>query len=205
MISSFSDPNIRTESQNVSYWLEKLFNQEEDKAKGIRPQQIYLDTKIEQTLEEKGLETAVRSHANKAERDRQAVEDMVNNSNRVLLRASSVFPWDFFPSSIVVEETRITIITRQLFSSQLHSVDIKNISNVFIANGILFAQLAIVSNTFTENQIIINRVWKKDAILIRRLIEGLRMFVAHDIDTTGYKVEELISKLKELSTAGMII
>ncbi len=130
---------------------------------------------------------------------------MVNNSNRVLLRTSSVFPWDFFPNSIIVEETRVTIIDRQLFSSQVHSIDIKSISNIFIDTGILFAQLTIVSDTFTQNQISINRLWKKDAILIRRLVEGLRMFVRRDIDTTNYKVEELISKLKELSTTGIVL
>jgi len=30
------------------------------------------------------------------------------------------------------------------------------------------------------------------------------MFVDKDIDTTGYKIEELINKLRELSTTGMV-
>lgn len=204
------------ETKKTSYWLEKLFNQARDRGKGVlregiktqvgAPSQTSLNVqKNEQVLEEKGVEEAVKGQAEKAERSRQAVEDMVNNSNRILLKISSVFPWDFFPTSIIVEETRITIVHRQLFSSQVHSVDIKNISNVFIDNSILFSQLTIVSNTFAENQIIIDRLWKKEAILIRRVIEGLRMFVDKNIDTTGYKTGELISKLKELSTTGIVV
>lgn len=199
-----------SESQKISYWLEKLFNQTRDKQRtelkeGItteidNPSMLAPDINREQTPEEKGIEEAVKNHAGKAEENRQAVEDMVNNSNRILLKISSVFPWDFFPTSIIVEETRLTITHRQLFSSQVHSVDIKSISNIFIDTSILFSQLTIVSDTFAKNQIKIDRLWKKEAIFIRRIIEGLRMFVDKEIDTTGYKKEELINKLRELST-----
>jgi hypothetical protein len=216
----FSNSPLRTteeiETKKISYWLEKLFNQKRNGEKGVLRERIQTQVgppneissenpEMGQTTEEKGLEEAVKSHAGKAEENRQAVEDMVNNSNRVLLRISSVFPLDLFPSSIIVEETRLTIIHRQLFSSQAYSVDIKNISNVFIDTGILFSQLTIVSDTFVENQIVIDKLWKKEAIFIRRIIEGLRMFVDKDIDTTGYKREELIDKLRELSTTGIAL
>lgn len=213
----FSNSPLRTaeeiETKKTSYWLEKLFNQRRDKEKGALREQtktrvsdtnpIFSDTKKGQATEEKGIEEAVISHAGKAEENRQAVEDMVNNSNRVLLKISSVFPWDLFPSNIIVEETRLTVIHRQLFSSQAYSVDIKNISNIFINSSILFSQLTIVSDTFAENQIIVDRLRKKEAIFIRRIIEGLRMFVDKEIDTTGYKKEELINKLRQLSTTGI--
>lgn len=213
----FSNSPLRTaeeiEIKKTSYWLEKLFNQRRDKEKGALREQtktqvstadpIFPDTKKGQATEEKGIEEAVISHAGKAEENRQAVEDMVNNSNRVLLKISSVFPWDLFPSNIIVEETRLTVVHRQLFSSQAYSVDIKNISNIFINSSILFSQLTIVSDTFAENQIIVDRLRKKEAIFIRRIIEGLRMFVDKEIDTTGYKKEELINKLRQLSTTGI--
>lgn len=215
----FSNSPLRTteeiETKKTSYWLERLFNQKKYKEKAdlvgqiktqvSAPNQTSLDTQVEQTSEEKGLEEAVKDHAGKVERNRQAIEDMVNNSNRILLKISSVFPWDLFPSSIIVEETRVTIIHRQLFSSQAYSVDIKNISNIFIDTSILFSQLTIVSDTFAENQIVVDRLWKKEAVFIRRIIEGLRMFVDKDIDTTGYKREELINKLRELSTTKIVL
>src|SRR5690349_7656390 len=106
------------ENKKISYWLEKLFNQARDKEKRDREQtriqdntsnKVSFGMKTEQTSEQKGTEEAVKSHANKAEKNRQTIEDMVGNSNRILLKVSSVFPWDLFPSSIIVEETRLTI------------------------------------------------------------------------------------------------
>ncbi|MDO8269901.1 MAG: hypothetical protein Q7T54_04500 [Candidatus Levybacteria bacterium] len=198
-----------SENKKMSYWLEKLFNQKKNKEKrDLERKTSDTDTPLaeppgpieKQNLEEKGLAEAIKNRASKAEKSRQAIEDLVNKSNRILLKVSTVFPLDWFPSSIIVEETRLTVIHRQLFTSQTHSVDIKNISNIFVDSGIFFAQLTIVSDTFTENQIIINRLWKKDAIFVRRIIEGLRTFVGKDIDTTDFTVKELVSKLKELST-----
>lgn len=215
----FSNSSLATtdeiEKKRVSFWLEKLFNQSKGKEKKylregtttrISPILTPLNTQeIVLTSEEKGVEKAVTNHAGRAEENRQAIEDMVNNSNRILIKISSVFPWDFFPTTIALEETRLTITHRQLFSSQVHSVDIKNISNIFIDNSILFSQLTIVSNTFIENQMIVDRLWKKEAIFIRRMIEGLRMFIEKDIDTTGYSRQELIDKLRELSTTKIVL
>lgn len=158
------------------------------------------DHNTDLTPEEKGIEKEIMNHAGKAEKNRQAIKDMVSNSNRIILSISSVFPLDFFPNNIIVEEKRLTIVSRQFFSTQTHSVDIKNITNIFIDTGILFAQLTIVSDTFTQNQIVIKNLWKKEAIFMRRIIEGLRMFVEKDIDTTSFGVDELINKLKELNT-----
>ena len=124
---------------------------------------------------------------------------MLAQSNRIIASASSMFPWDFFPSTINVEETRVTIIHRQLLSSQVHSVDIKSISNVFINTDLFFASITIVSSTFKEGSIKIMKLRKHQAILTRRIIEGMRMFVEKDINTSKYSVQELIGQLKELS------
>lgn len=134
--------------------------------------------------------------------DKTVVAGLVRKSNRILVSISSHgFPFDLFPDTVNIEEGRLTIITRTFFfSSQVHSVDIKDISNIFINMAPFFAQLVIVSKTFAENEIKIKNLWKKEAILVRRVIEGLRVFESKQIDTSNYTKEDLVSKLKELST-----
>lgn len=118
---------------------------------------------------------------------------------------SSTFPFDFFPTTINAEATRVTIITRQLFSSQVHSVDIKDISSVFIETGILFATITLISKTYSQKELVVSRLWKKKAILLRRVIEGLRMFEKKDINITNFSKEELLNKLEELSTTKIVL
>jgi len=138
--------------------------------------------------------------------DRYTVEGLVRKSNRILVSISSIgFPFKLFSDTINVEEGRITIITRDFFfSSQVHSVDIKDISNIFINTAPFFAQLVIVSKTFAENEIRVEKLKKEEAVFARRIIEGLRIFENKQIDTSGYNKNELIAKLQELSTTEIV-
>lgn len=189
MITIFSNPraakNKETESRKVSYWLEKLFKQEK---------------KTKEESEGKGQEEAIKNHYRKIETDHNRLDDMMSKSNRMILSIRSMFPWDIFQSSVNVEETRVNVIHRQFFASQVHSVDIEDISNVFIDTFLFFTTLTIVSNTFEENNIKVMKLRKKEADLARRLIEGLRMFKEKDIDTSKYSAKELIDELENLST-----
>lgn len=139
--------------------------------------------------------------------DKGLVAGLVKKSNRILVSISTHrFPFDFFPNILNIEEGRVTVIIRNsFFSSQVHSVDIKDISNIFINLTPFFAQLVIVSKTFAKNEIKIRNLWKKEAIFTRRLVEGLRVFEENQIDTSKYTKEELITKLQELSKTEIVI
>ena len=137
--------------------------------------------------------------------DNETIANLVKKSNRILVSISShAFPFDLFPNSINVEEGRVTIVYRHFLSSEVHSIDIKNISNIFINTTIFRSQLVIISKTFEENEIKLRNLRTKEAIFVRRIIEGLRIFEEEQIDTSNYTKEELILKLKELSRTKIV-
>ncbi len=137
--------------------------------------------------------------------DTSAVANLVKKSNRILISVSTHKPFNLFPDTINVEESRVTVITRNFFmTSQVHSVDIKDISNVFINTAPFFAQLVIVSKTFAENEIRVKSLNKEEAVMARRIIEGLRIFESKQIDTSVYSTKELVTKLQELSTTEIV-
>jgi hypothetical protein len=136
----------------------------------------------------------------------RSVAKLVEQSNRILVSISShAFPIDLFPDTVNVEEGRITIIKRHFLASEVHSVDIKDISNVFINTSIFFSQLVIISRTFEDNEIRVRNLHPKDAIFARRIIEGLRVFASKSIDTSGFSQNELVAKLEELSTTKTVV
>lgn len=134
--------------------------------------------------------------------DEIVVEELLRKSNRILASIRThKFPIDLFPDTINVEEGRVNVIRRNFFlTSHVYTVDLRNIANVIINTSPFFAQMVIVSKTFTENEIKINSLWIKDAIYVRRLIEGLRVLESNEIDTSGYTKRDLIGKLEELSS-----
>ena len=192
--------DIKTKNQkgSVTVWPEKLYTQREVDD---------LVEKKEDSLTSQAKEIVKETQAaDKQKRlDRKTIAGLVKKSNIVLLSISShKLPFDFFPDTLNVEEGRITIIKRRWLSSEVHSIDIKDISNIFINTTIFFSQLVIISKTFEENEIKIRNLRIKEAVFARRIIEGLRIFESKKIDTSGYTKKELITKLEELSTTEIV-
>lgn len=154
----------------------------------------------DQALQQEGKNEQTINEATKKEEDKQIVSDLIKKSNRRIISISSLFPWDLFPNTIEVEESRVTIIFRQFLASQTHSVDIKDISNVFIQSSPFFATLQIVSRTFAQNDITIGHLNAANADRVQMVIEGLRTFTEHSIDTSNYEISELIEKIEEFHT-----
>ncbi len=152
----------------------------------------------EKTSEEKGYDEQVKNQAIQRGADRQVIDELVKSSNRCIISISSTFPWSLFPTTINVEESRVTFIFRQLFASQSHSLDIKDISNVFIESSLFSASLQIVSKTYIQNDIKIRNLNKKQAIKVRMIIEGLRTLISHDLNVSSYQINELIAKIEEM-------
>ena len=159
---------------------------------------------IDTSPEARGLEQHAKNIAVKLESDRNKLDDLIRKSNRSIISISSVSPWSFSPNTIDVEESRVTFIFRQLFASQSHSVDIKDISNVFIESGFFFATLQIVSRTFIQNDIKIEYLWKKEAYRAKDIIEGLRTFIQNDINSSNYEIDDLVNKLNELNISKVV-
>jgi len=180
----------------------------------FRPEKLYTQQEVDDLLGEKedsqplqmGIIDESNQKADKQKRlNKRTVANLVKKSNRLLVSISShALPFDLFPNSLNIEEGRITIINRHLLSSEIHSVDIKNISNILINTTIFFSQLVIISKTYEENEIKIRNLRTKEAIYARRIIEGLRIFESEQIDTSNYTKEELITKLEELSTTEIV-
>lgn len=151
-------------------------------------------------LQEEGKNEQTINEATKKEEDKQLVNDLIRKSNRCIIRISSHYIFEFIPNTIEVEESRVTFTFRQFLSSQSYSVNIKDISNVFIQSSLFFATLQVVSRTFTQNDITIGHLDPKKAQRVQMIIEGLRTFAENNIDTSNYEVNELIAKIEEFHT-----
>lgn len=151
------------------------------------------------TSAEKGHEEYIKNQMRKEDETKELVNQLVKKSNRKILSISSfsLFP-DLYKNTIEIEESRIIFIFRQPFTFQSHSVDIADISNVFIESALFFASMQVVSRTYTQNNIKIGYLHKGEANKARMIIEGLRTFNRAKIDTSIYKIDELIQKLEEL-------
>lgn len=113
----------------------------------------------------------------------QKLKLLTNKSSRVLLKASSVFPFDLFPDEISIDGFKVSIISHDFFMSEdIHSVPIDMIKDIELYLGPLFATLRIVPDGYPGHGLEVSYLKRADALKARRIIEGLIISRKQGID-----------------------
>lgn len=94
---------------------------------------------------------------------------------------------------------------RNFFASeQIHSVLIKDISDIVVEANPIFAMLRIVDIGYTDNTIDINYLKRSEANKARRVIQGLVMVHRHGVDLSKVDCEDLVDKVEKLGATGTL-
>lgn len=126
-----------------------------------------------------GHREAIKETAKEEEKFGKRVEDLVEKSEKPLIRIKAIWPFDYFPDEVTVDATKVNIIRHALFAEKVQSIFVKDLINVEVNKGILFATL-LVSNI--QGPVYINYLGKEDAFCARRIIQGLIAVAKQDID-----------------------
>lgn len=94
--------------------------------------------------------------------------------NPTLYSTRSVFPLQFFPDLYIVQEKNIYIIRKTFFfSGWTEMVPVKDIASVRMYTGPFFSSLSILRKVIPQTSLEIKDLWKKDAIRMKEMIDGL--------------------------------
>lgn len=147
-----------------------------------------------------GEKQAIQDIARDTEIHEEKFDDVVKRSETVLFKAKSIFPFDFFPSDLIIDITKVTIVTRNFFlSGQTQSIYIKDILDIIVQTGPFFSSLTIIDMGYLpRNKIEVRYLKKSDAIQARQIIEGLLAATKAGVDLTKIPRRDLISRLPEL-------
>ncbi len=147
-----------------------------------------------------GQAEAMRDNVKEEQKQTDKFEEMVRNSQAPIYRLKSVFPFEFWPTEVNMDLNKVTIVyTSMWVNHHIHSVFIKDISDVFVETSLFFASLVIVDIGFIENEIRIKYLKKDEAMQARRIIQGLVVARKQDVDLTKLEnVERLVEKLESL-------
>lgn len=107
-------------------------------------------------------------------KDKQKMESLAHASNSILFKATTVFPFNFFPDSIVIDKTKITIINRLFFFNEdIRSYAIEDILNIEVGSSIFFSTLTCLTRYDNKKAFALRYLKKTDATFAKKLIQGL--------------------------------
>lgn len=146
-----------------------------------------------------GVADAVKEDFKEGVKNEQNFGNLVEKSDRVLIKVRAIFPFDFFPNEISVDVNKVNIINNYFLSQKVHSVMIKDICDVYVYKGLLFASLSIVDWGFDRNRsITINFLSKDKADQALKIIQGLMVSAKQNIDVAKIDVPDFQSKVEIL-------
>ncbi len=128
---------------------------------------------------------------------------LLAKASQKILVVHSVWPFDFFPNTLMIDHNKIDFIYNDFFwTKHTFSVHIKNVNCVIVGIDPLFASLTVKVTGFEENPEQVKFLKKSDAILARRLIMGLVAADKEQVDLSAMSIEESRKTLEQIGKAG---
>jgi len=154
-----------------------------------------------------------QAQVSEAEQSEETLEEITEQSNQVLFRADTVFPFILFPDTIILDRMQLSIIHRPFFmTAKITSIRIEDILSSEVQVGPLFGSIRVVSRYFSHefaeeesnappSQRVpssIHYLWKRDALEVHKLIQGYIVATQRKIKLSHKNKKELIKLLHEL-------
>jgi len=131
--------------------------------------------------------------------EEQKLNNLLERSNRIIFSTHTVFPFDFFPDEITIDETKIQIIKKTFFyTQQTFPILIENIHNVTVSSSLFFASVKFEVSGSEENPGDLTFLWNSDAYKIKRIITGITAAVKEGVDLSAIPLSELREKMEEI-------
>lgn len=129
---------------------------------------------------------------------REELNQAIEGSQDVLAIVNTISP--IFPDTITVDRAKLTITHRSFFKTgDVMSIRIEDILNATATLGPLFGTVKIVSRVMSgEKPYTTSLLWRKDAIHLKRIIQGYVIALQRQIDCSKLPTAELVAKLDKL-------
>ncbi len=127
------------------------------------------------------------------------LDTLLEQANQVLLKCNTVFPFDLFPNTLIIDYNKVDIIYRSFFAtSQTVSVPIARVNHVTVDVVTFLATLKIEVRGMDKNPAPLMFLRARDAHLAKNLLLGLVGAHNHGIDLSRLQGQQVIDKLTEI-------
>jgi hypothetical protein len=127
------------------------------------------------------------------------INEVVGNSQDVLVAADTMFPFTLFPHSIVIDREKVTIVNRTFFrTAEIVSIKIEDVLNVTADVGPFFGAVEVETRFFDPMRHTIKFLRRNDALKVKRILQGYVVALKKNIVCSGFSVQQLTEILDDL-------
>lgn len=130
-----------------------------------------------------------------------SLKEVAEKNSTVLAVIETVFPFKFFPTTIIVDLQKVSIInTLFFFSKQRVSIPISEIFVIECDTNLFFATLRIKDKRFEQLPTQIDFLPKEQAKEIHTIIQGLMTVYDQQLNIEGLSTEEIKENVEKIGS-----
>lgn len=132
--------------------------------------------------------------------EKKKINKLIKQTDRVLFKAYTVFPFTPFPHELVIDENKINYVESTFFfTKNTRNILLANVAEAKVGTSPFFSSLTIMDMSFDRRQEIrIPYLRSNDAISARNIIQGLIIAKKEGIDVSKLTHKELVEKIEDL-------
>lgn len=131
--------------------------------------------------------------------EKEKLQSLIDKTHRVIFRAKTVFPFDFFPDEIIIDQNKIDIVINIFFSSSdTVTIPFKIVQTAHVSTDLFFGTLTLNLEFSKENPVAVRFLTRTDAIKAKRIINGLAICEKENIDLSKFDIEDIREKVEEI-------
>lgn len=160
---------------------------------------INLTEAVKRALVKRGYRLHLHSAAENVEPGVNNLRGIALRTHDILFEARTVWPFDLFRDSVIIDREKLTVITRYFFEvAKVISVPIRDILSIEANVGPFFGSVHITSRYYPVNPYSVNFLWRRDTLKLQRLLQGY--IIAHEqkVDCSNIEKGRLLTYLYDL-------
>jgi len=172
-----------------------LFEAKEGLPQIAKPKREEIKKKVEEEVYKEQIKKKIN--------EQSKFDQLAKKAPRVIYQLESVWPFEFFPSRIVIQEDAVNIIDKFFFrSAQMTATPYTRLLNATVTTSLLFAEINLEFEGFPMNKPFdpVRFLKRKEAIYAVRLINGLIVCAREQIELSS--TDDLTSLRKKLEDIG---
>ncbi|HSX09259.1 MAG TPA: hypothetical protein VLF93_03840 [Candidatus Saccharimonadales bacterium] len=158
-----------------------------------------------QNPEASAIKAAQNKQVAQEEENKKKFENIADRREIELLRVKSLFPFDFFPDTVVIDTTKISISRKQFFATEyVVTIPLKDLSDATLQTASFMGSIIIKympqSNSPGMNEpvdIKITKLSRGDAIRMKNILKGILVANAEEIDIAQLEPKDIVNVIEK--------
>ncbi len=167
----------------------------------IRHAKISSKIKAQAEGTEEGIKELIKEEIKEEETKKNKLQELASKNDIVLMKAKTLFPFDFFPDTLIIDMTKVNIISKHFWATeQITNINLKDVVDVSAETALFMGNLVVTYVPNIEGMMgmiepTVHRITlmkSKDALRAQRILKGILVARREGIEISKCTPEELM-------------